>query len=139
MSSAPKTTARLVYAGMVLALLLTTFCPTAVSAQIVGGTVSGTITDNSGALIPHATIVMENTATGVATTVQSNSQGLFSVPNLLPGPYQEKVSAQGFQTVLRTGITVTTGAQLNLNTPLAVGSESQKVVVNDIPPDLQLE
>src|ERR1035438_10341948 len=73
-------------------LLLSILCSLPIQAQVVGGTISGTVSDKSGAVVANATVSLTNLATGVTTAVTTNAQGLYSVPNLLPGDYQEKVS-----------------------------------------------
>jgi len=123
--------------GAMLAILVACSCP--LPAQVVGGTISGNVTDNSGAVLPNATVVMTNVATGVNTTVTTNTQGLYSVPNLLPGTYQQKVSANGFGTAVRNGITLTVGASIISNISLKVGTVSQTVEVSDLPSDIQTE
>ncbi|HKW66339.1 MAG TPA: TonB-dependent receptor [Terriglobales bacterium] len=128
-----------VYLGALLALLVLMACSNPLQAQVVGGTISGNVTDNSGAVLPNATVVMRNVATGVATTVTTNTQGLYSVPNLLPGTYQQKVSASGFETAVRNGITLTVGASIISNIALKVGTVSQTVEVSDLPSDIQTE
>ena len=128
-----------IFCGAALALLLAISCGTPVYAQVVGGSVSGTVTDNSGAVIAQATVALKNVATGVTTTVSSNTQGFYSVPNLLPGTYQQTVSAIGFETSVRSGIILTVGAQLVSNVSMKVGAVSERVEVSDLPPDLQLE
>ena len=128
-----------VYFGVLLALLTLVACSCPLQAQVVGGTISGNVTDNSGAVLPNATVVMTNVATGVQTTVTTNTQGLYSVPNLLPGTYQEKVSANGFQSALRSGIILTVGASIISNLALKVGTVSQTVEVSDLPSDVQTE
>jgi len=120
-------------------LVLLGFClATKVSAQVAGATLIGSVTDPSGAVIPSAKISVRNTATGVITNAATNSAGLYNVPNLIPGPYQVTVSAQGFQTELRTGITLTVGAQQVLNVALRVGQTTQTVSVSGQAPTVQL-
>src|SRR4029077_2699286 len=91
-------------------------------AQVVGGTISGTVSDKSGAVVANATVSLTNLATGVTTAVTTNAQGLYSLPNLLPGDYQQKVSAAGFQTALRNGIVLTVGSQIVSNIEMKVGA-----------------
>jgi len=67
-------------------------------AQVAGGTLSGTISDPSGRLVPQALISIQNIATGITTTVTTNSDGYYTAANLLPGEYQVTVSAKGFAT-----------------------------------------
>jgi len=122
-----------------LALLLSIPCSYPVHAQVVGGTISGTISDKSGAVVAKATVSLTNLATGVSTAVTSNAQGLYSLPNLLPGNYQQKVSAAGFETAVRNGIVLTVGSQMVSNIEMKVGAINETLEVSAQPPDLQLE
>jgi len=123
----------------VSALLLSMVLSHPVLAQVVGGTISGTISDKSGALVPNATVSLTNLATGVTSTVTTNAQGLYSLPNLLPGNYQQTVSAAGFEKAVRKGIVLTVGSQMVSNVEMKVGAITESVEVSDQPPDLQLE
>src|ERR1700732_3267486 len=76
-------------------------------AQVSGATLSGTVTDPSGSAIPKAQITIKDVATGVARVLVSDGAGLYSAPNLLPGNYEVSVTAPGFSTQRRTGITLT--------------------------------
>jgi hypothetical protein len=116
----------LAFAGLALSLLICT----PVSAQVVGATLSGTVTDMSGAILPQAQIVIKNVATGVSSNIMTNADGFYSAPNLLPGAYEMTASAPGFATEVRTGITLTVGAQQVLNFILQVGEITQKVEVS---------
>jgi len=109
-----------------------------VYSQVVGGTLSGTITDVSGAVIPGAKIAIRNTATGVVTTATTNAIGIFNAPNLLPGPYDVMVTASGFKTEVQKGITLTVGAQQSLNLTMNVGAVTQQVQVRTAAPTVQL-
>ncbi|PYT57483.1 MAG: hypothetical protein DMG35_20210 [Acidobacteria bacterium] len=99
-----------------------------VDAQVAGGTLSGTITDPSDKTIPQAQVSIANVATGITTTVTTNSDGFYTVPNLLPGEYEITVSAKGFNTEARKGISLTVGAQQVFNLTLHVGSAAKTVV-----------
>ncbi len=107
-------------------------------AQMVGATLSGTVTDESHGAIPKATVSILNVATGVATTVTTNADGIYNAPNLLPGNYQATISADGFQKSVQNGIVLTVGAQQVLNITLKVGSTSQTVEVTTQAPDVEL-
>jgi hypothetical protein len=98
------------------------------SAQVAGGTLSGTITDPSDKLVPQAQVSIINVATGITTTVTTNTDGFYIAPNLLPGEYQVTVSAKGFNTETRKGISLTVGAQQVFNLTLRVGSAAKTVV-----------
>jgi hypothetical protein len=99
-----------------------------IGAQVAGGTLSGTITDPSDKLVPQAQVSITNVATGITTTVTTNSDGFYIAPNLLPGEYQVTVSAKGFSTETRKGISLTVGAQQAFNLTLQVGSAAKTVV-----------
>src|SRR5487761_665164 len=107
-------------------------------AQVTGATLSGTVTDPSGAVVPQAQVSVKNTATGVTTSVATDSAGLYTIPNLIAGPYQVTASARGFQTEVRTGVTLTVGAQQVLNLTLRVGQTTQTISVTGQAPAVQL-
>jgi carboxypeptidase family protein/TonB-dependent receptor-like protein len=107
-------------------------------SQMVGATLSGTITDESHAAIPKATVSIMNVATGVATAVTTNADGIYNAPNILPGNYQATVSADGFQRAVQNGIILTVGAQQVLNITMKVGSVAQTVEVTTQAPDVEL-
>ena len=97
-------------------------------AQVAGGTLSGTITDPSDKSIPQAQVSISNVATGITTTVTTNSDGFYIAPNLLPGEYQVSVSAKGFNSETRKGISLTVGARQVFDLTLHVGSAAKTVV-----------
>jgi hypothetical protein len=139
MASPPSPRKVLGYLGVGTALLLSLLCSHPVHGQVVGGTISGTISDRSGAVVANATVSLQNLATGVTTAITTNAQGLYSLPNLLPGNYQETVSATGFEKAIRNGIVLTVGAQMVSNVEMKVGAINESIQVSDQPPDLQLE
>src|SRR5882757_8062844 len=97
-------------------------------AQVAGGNLSGTISDPSGKLVPQALVAIQNVATGITTTVTTNADGYYTAANLLPGEYQVTVSAKGFATEVRKGISLTVGAQQVIDLTLQVGSAAHTVV-----------
>lgn len=121
--------------GVVLATLLTLVLtePRALWAQVTGATLSGVVRDSSGAVVSGAIVNIKNTATGEVRKVISNGEGVYSAPNLQPGPYQVEVAAAGFRSVLQKDLNLTVGAQQSLNIALQVGSNTQTVVVTDVP------
>lgn len=107
-------------------------------AQVAGATVTGTITDTSEGAIAAAQVSITNTATGITTAVSTNSVGFYAIPNLIPGPYQVTIRADGFQTEIRSGITLTVGGRQVLNIAIQVGQTSQKIEVSGEPPTVDL-
>jgi hypothetical protein len=120
------------------ALAITLFVSVPVYSQVTGATLTGTVTDTSGAVIPNAQISIKNEATGVTRIVTTDSAGLYSAPNLVPGHYQTTISASDFETVVNTGITLTVGAELVVNSILKLGQVTQKVEVTGAAPAVEL-
>src|SRR5579872_7572015 len=89
-----------------ITLFLTAALSSRVSAQVVGATISGTVTDASGSKMPGVNISITNVGTGIVTTTATKGEGTFTVPNLQPGNYEVSATAKGFSTLLRKGITL---------------------------------
>src|SRR6202166_2820656 len=122
----------------ILALLFSFFLPARVSAQVVGASISGTVTDSSGSKMPGVDISITNVGTGIVTTTATKGEGTFGVPNLQPGNYEISASAKGFSTLVRKGITLTVGQELILNLSLQVGSVNETVTVTAEAPTVNL-
>ena len=97
------------------------------TAQVSGGTVSGNITNSSAAPLPNIRVSLTNLQTGLTRTLTTDPRGFYTLPNLAPDTYEMTVSAPGFVTEVRTGVTVTVGAQLVLNVTMQPGNP-EKVV-----------
>ena len=121
-----------------MVLGLNFWLPATAHAQVAGATLSGTVTDQSGAVIPQASISVKNIDTGITRTSATSAAGFYSVPNLLPGTYEVRTSAQGFSSVVKTGLTLTVGEQQELDFTLQVGQTSQTVVVTTEAPNVEL-
>ncbi len=93
------------------------------------GSISGTVADASGAAIAEAAVQVKNVGTGIARTVQSDDQGRYRAPELGIGDYEISASRMGFSTEVRTGITLTVGANPVVDFQLAVGQQTQTVTV----------
>jgi hypothetical protein len=107
-------------------------------AQVSGATLTGTVTDPRGAVVPNATVSIRNTDTGVVREVTSNSDGFYAAPNLIPGPYEIKTSSPGFSTQVQRNLILTVGAQVTFNPSLVLGKITETVVVTDVPPSVQI-
>jgi len=99
------------------------------SAQ-TGGAITGEVRDQSGALVPNATITVTNTATNVARTTTTNTAGLYNFPALVPGPYQVKAQAAGFATAVASNIELQVQQTARVDLALAVGQATQTVEVS---------
>ena len=100
------------------------------SAQITGrGTIAGVVSDASGAVIPEAKIAVIDVATNAKTHATSNSTGYFEANNLNPSTYTVEVTADGFTTLVRQGITLPASATVNVPLILKVSSQGETVTV----------
>ena len=111
---------------------------TRLQAQVAGGTITGTVVDTSGRVIPNTQVSITNVATGVSRTTTTNEDGLYTAPNLLPGAYEAKFAAPGFKSELRSGVALTVGATLTLDLTMQVGTATEKVEVTGEAPAVQL-
>lgn len=91
--------------------------------------VLGTVTDSSGAVIPNASVQVKNIATAQVRQAPTDAQGRYTIADLPIGDYEAQASAQGFQTTVRPGITLTVGAQAVVDFSLSVGQAQQTVTV----------
>src|SRR5213592_2077210 len=101
----------------------------AVSAQVTTATIAGVVQDASGAVIPGVSITAKNVETGVTRTATSDGGGRYTVPELTLGDYEVEAQLAGFQTEVRSGITLTVGRVAVVNFALMVGQLSDKVSI----------
>jgi Carboxypeptidase regulatory-like domain len=106
-------------------------------SQLGRATITGTITDASGAIIPGASVVAVNQDTGVQFSGVSNDVGIYRVMDLPIGHYSLSFKKAGFQTLGRTGITLTIGQVAEINITMKVGEVTQSVEVTAAAPILQ--
>jgi len=112
-----------------LPLLCLALSVSAAFAQNTLGTITGLVTDNSGAVIPTAVVVATNTATGVRAQTVSSGSGNYVIPNLQVGPYEVTVSVTGFKSFSRSNINLSSDDNLRVDVVLEVGAASERVVV----------
>src|SRR5437867_4426121 len=97
--------------------------------QSSNATVSGTVSDSTGAVLPGVTITATNNATGIVTTVLSNESGVYNFASLLPGVYKISGELPGFQIQTYADVQLGNAAQVRLNFTLRVASQAESVEV----------
>jgi hypothetical protein len=120
--------------GCILAVV-----PQPLRAQTFTATVTGTVTDPSGAVVPGAEVTLTNTSNGFTFSATTNGAGVYVVPNLHPDTYTLSVSATGFKTYEQRGITLVVNQTATVNAALQVGSSVQTVQVEAAPPVLETQ
>src|SRR5437870_6626367 len=109
-------------------------CGHLASAQVSTATIAGVAQDASGAVIPGGSITAKNVETGVTRTVTTDEGGRYTIPELTLGDYEVEAQLPGFQTEVRSGITLTVGRSAVVNFALKVGQVSDKVTITEEAP-----
>jgi len=123
-----------------LVTLLTLLCPLMVRAQELAATLSGTVTDSSGAVIPHATITITlNGVNGTERVLETDPSGHYTATNLTAGTYSVTAVAQGFETYKGKNIVLTVAEKHAVNIELKAGAVSTTVTVEDNPVSVDTE
>ena len=117
----------LFFAGLLIAALLISYIPA--SAQNATGSIGGTVTDASGAVIPGAKVVLKNEGDGVTRDTVSNGSGFFNFVAVYPGNYTVTITASGFTTWEENGLPLSQGANLSANAVLKIGTATTQVEV----------
>ena len=125
----------LIFTGMLFLFL----CPVASWAQTATAEITGSIQDSSGASVPQAKITAKNVATGVETSATSGTDGYYTIPFLQPGQYHILVSKGGFQSVVRTGVTLIIDQKAKFDFVLQIGAVTQTVEITAQAPLVQSE
>ncbi|MGH9654098.1 MAG: carboxypeptidase regulatory-like domain-containing protein, partial [Bryobacteraceae bacterium] len=119
-----------------ISVLLFFFSAGGLLAQEVAS-VSGTVTDPSGAAVPGAKVIITNTATGASRTAVTSSRGVYSIPAVNSGVYNVTANAKGFKAFSEQGVRVNVGAKLSIDLHLQLGATSQTVTVEAAAAHLQ--
>src|ERR1051325_8299837 len=120
-----------------LLVIWVVMCVCAGYSQVITGTISGTVKDSTGAVLPGAELVVLNEDTGVSRSVLSDERGHYSAPLLSLGNYKVTASLPGFQGETRTGIEITLGREAVVDMQLTVGSVRETVEVTGEAPLVQ--
>jgi len=101
------------------------------SAQQITSSISGTVADENGSLIPNAAVVVESAELAVKRSATTNEEGYFTVTNLPVGLYRVSVQAAGFSNFAQESVKVDVGAALTLNIKMSVKQIAQQVDITD--------
>src|SRR5262249_49825872 len=107
-----------VIVAVVLLLVTASFA----AAQITSATLSGTIKDETGGVLPGVDVMIRNVDTGLTRNTVSDANGYFTVPGLPPGKYETRATLQGFRTGVQSDVALQVGHQPALNIVLKVGT-----------------
>src|ERR1700694_432321 len=114
--------------------LIWLFCAPALKAQVVNGTIFGTVRDSSGAIIAKVTISAKSVERGATRTAVTDNPGTYQNLSVPAGDYEVEAAVSGFRTSVHKGISVTVGASVPVNFELAVGEVQQRVEVEAAAP-----
>ncbi|MSO19835.1 MAG: TonB-dependent receptor [Acidobacteria bacterium] len=109
-------------------------CCGCASAQVTSGTISGTLTDDTGAVVPGALVTGTNVETGFTRTIETDARGAYHLRQLPVGSYDVKAEATGFQTSLQKGIKLTVGQEAVIDLGLHVGAVAETVTITSEAP-----
>src|SRR5437764_161269 len=98
-------------------------------SQAARGSVSGTVSDSTGAVVPSARVTVLNTERNTRDTRVSNEVGRYFFSDLVPGHYELEATAQGFKVSHLTGLTIEVGQQLEINPSLELGQTAESITI----------
>src|SRR5579884_2768762 len=108
------------------------------NAAVVGGSMSGTVTDATGGVLPGVTVTLKNVETGAVRRIVTDDSGRYSAPSLAIGGYQITAEKAGFRPQTKSGITLAVGQEGTVDLTLAVGEMRETVMVQETPPVVNL-
>lgn len=114
--------------GLVFVALMLIWCGRLMAS--VTASISGTVTDPSGAIVPHCTVTATSVETGLILTESANAQGFYSFPSLALGKYTIKVTQPGFKAFSETGLVVDVNSALVVDVKLQIGQGSEQIEVS---------
>jgi hypothetical protein len=117
-----------IFRAMILSIIVA--C-TGVAVASVGGSISGTVKDPTGSVVPNAKVTLRENATGLVYQSSTDNKGFYRLPVLPVGRYELAIDAAGFKRYQRLDITLDTDAALNLDAALQIGEDVQTVSVTD--------
>ena len=121
--------ARVFLSWLALSLIVIGYTARTVSAQVLYGSIVGTLTDQTSAVVPKATVSVTNTSTGLSRQVTTNEAGYYSIPNLPEGNYDVAVNATGFKAYTQTGVSVRINSVTRTDIVIEIGGVAEQVSV----------
>ncbi len=134
-----RSTIILQWASFCILAILLVACPHILQAQNVTASITGTVTDSAGAVVPGAKVTAHDIQRGTTWPTQTNAAGVYVLTQLAVGDYDVKVEAPGFSTALHPAFTLVMNQTARLDFTMTAGKVSQTVNVNTAPPLLQTE
>ena len=139
-------TVRSVFGGLCgrKSLLIAVLCVFAIGAphlfgQVDQGSITGTVLDPTGAVIPNAQVTLHNTDQGISLETKSGGGGEYTFSPVRVGHYSISVVAAGFSTTTQENLTVAVGQELQVNVSLQTGGSNETVTISTAPPQLQTD
>src|SRR5437588_9130011 len=99
------------------------------SAQVLYGSIVGTVTDQANAVVPKAVVTVSNKSTGLSRQATADDAGYYSIPNLLQGTYDLSVTAPGFRPLTQKDVNVLINTVTRIDLGLEVGAVTESVTV----------
>ena len=124
---------------VLFAFLVTVFAVSEMRAQVLYGSLIGTVSDQSGAVVPTATVTISNAQTGQSRETATDSEGRFSLQNVQAGTYEMKVTSAGFRTLTRTNVAISINTVTRVPVLLEVGQVTEQVTVEGAAAALQTD
>jgi len=127
--------------GLLVLMMVVMFAMTTVSgnAQTTSGTILGTLTDATGAVVGNTTVQLINAGTGTKTTAKTNDSGYYQFVDVIPGTYKIVVAKEGFKQLSRPGIVLQTEARIQVDLALTVGASTETVEVTASTPLIEAD
>jgi outer membrane receptor protein involved in Fe transport len=124
---------------LLMTVLIAIVAPQAAYSQILYGSLTGNVTDQTGAVLPGVKVQALNVATNVAMSATTNERGIYLFSNLLPGVYDVTIEAASFKTVVHKGVTITVNAVRRVDARLEVSEIVETIEVSAVAEALQTD
>jgi hypothetical protein len=134
---AKRSRATAILSCLAIGLMVMGYAARTASAQVLYGSIVGTLTDETGAVVPAADVTVTNTSTGLSRKATTDGAGYYSIGNLVEGIYDLSVSASGFKPYTQTGVNVPINAVTRIDVRVQVGAITDQVTVEGSAPVLQ--